>query len=143
MRAEGVEGPELINEGYRRLEMSGGYFRNAYNESDVMWSLGLSWEMVRAMLDADHRLPIAKAKELLALLEAHTPDKQAYVHMLDHHSHPTARMLADLVEQATDVRREVSFEYDALFDHVVRKYRTLLALLRKSIALNEPLRCSL
>jgi hypothetical protein len=32
-------------------------FRNSYNDSDVMWAMGLSWRgIVLPMLDADGRL---------------------------------------------------------------------------------------
>ena len=57
------------SETYEAFRSSGGYFRNAYNSSDIMWAMGLSWRHVQTMLDAEHRLPIERARDLLALIE--------------------------------------------------------------------------
>ena len=47
-----------------------GYFRNSYNDGDVMWALGLSWwGTVSPMLEDDFWLPVRAARELLAMIE--------------------------------------------------------------------------
>jgi hypothetical protein len=48
-----------------------GYFRDSYNSSSLFWMLGLSWwKLGEELLDDERNLPIAKAKEHLALMEA-------------------------------------------------------------------------
>lgn len=57
---------ELMYETYRS---SGGYFRNGYNDGDVMWAMGLSWvDTVHPMLDVERCLPIERARELIAMI---------------------------------------------------------------------------
>lgn len=47
------------------------YFRDSYNRSAVMWTLGLSWwEDVASKLDADGVLPPEAAMGLVARIEA-------------------------------------------------------------------------
>lgn len=49
--------------------LSQGYFRDPYNNSDLLWQFGLSWWTdVIPMLDEDSRLSVAGAKKLLAML---------------------------------------------------------------------------
>jgi hypothetical protein len=69
----GVEG--LIahtTKGFDAMRASGGYFRNGYNSGDVMWAMGLTWHgTFSPMLDQAH-LPIERARELIAMIEAST-----------------------------------------------------------------------
>ena len=131
---------------YDEMRASGGYFRNGYNSGDVMWAMGLSWpRTVGGMLDSEGYLPVERARELLAMIEARPLTKERLAqHYLDHitHSveqHPITgwffRSLRELTPPPPD------------FDHLVaflRQRRTeLIALLKRSIALNEPLLCSL
>jgi DNA-directed RNA polymerase specialized sigma24 family protein len=47
-----------------------GYFRDPYNNNDLLWKFGLSWwEDVIPMLDAGGDLSPAQAKELLGMLQ--------------------------------------------------------------------------
>jgi hypothetical protein len=56
-----------LNKAFEQMAASGGYFRNGYNNSDIMWAMGLSWsDTVGAMLDGQDFLPIEKARELVA-----------------------------------------------------------------------------
>ena len=49
---------------------SRGYFRDPYNDWDVLWQFGLSWwDDVIPMLDEDARLSVANARRLLAMLD--------------------------------------------------------------------------
>jgi hypothetical protein len=49
--------------------LSQGYFRDPYNNSDLLWQFGLSWWTdVIPMLDEDGRLSVAGATKLLAML---------------------------------------------------------------------------
>ena len=49
---------------------SRGYFRDPYNDWDVLWQFGLSWwNDVIPMLDHEDRLSVAKARRLLAMLD--------------------------------------------------------------------------
>jgi hypothetical protein len=130
---------------------SGGYFRNGYNGGDVMWAMGLSWHStVQPMLDAEERLPIAKARELLAMVEARPLTQEILAqHYLANmtngvESHPLTGQIFE------SIRAEAAGEQPAPllppdFEHLaqfLRKSREqLLAILRKSIELNEPLLC--
>jgi hypothetical protein len=87
---------------YEELAATGGYFRNGYNAGDLMFAMGRSWEEVYNMLDARRRLPIEKARELLALLEA-TPLTVHYVanYIFRHWSsgkdtHPISRGITEM-----------------------------------------------
>ena len=118
-----------INAMFDRMRASGGYFRNGYNSGDVMWAMGLSWEGdVGPMLDEGHCLPIGRARELVALIEARplTHERLGKVYLEE---------LTDGIEPHPD------FEAWARFARERRAQ--LLALLQKSIELGEPLRCSL
>src|SRR5262249_12584895 len=55
---------------FDKASSSGGYFRNGYNAGDVMWAMGLSWDYVHEMFDAERRLPIDRARELISIIEA-------------------------------------------------------------------------
>jgi chaperonin cofactor prefoldin len=46
-----------------------GYFRDPYNDWDLLWKFGLSWwEDVIPMLDKENRLSASQAEELLVML---------------------------------------------------------------------------
>lgn len=101
-----IRAMEQIYEAYRS---SGGYFRNGYNAGDVMWAMGLSWDgTVGPMLDADKWLPVARARELVALIEARplTCERVArhvFEHMTDGvEPHPVTGPLVEMIEATTD-----------------------------------------
>jgi hypothetical protein len=92
-----------VNRLYDDFRASGGYFRNAYNCSDCMWVMGLSWfETVRPMLDKNGCLPVERARELLDLVEER-PLTREYLtkHYRDHllggaDKHPVQQALAPI-----------------------------------------------
>jgi hypothetical protein len=114
---------------------SGGYFRNAYNSSDVMAAIGLSWEIVFSMLDAEQRLPVERARELLAMIEARPLIRKEYArHLKSYGNGP----LDEAIGKPSPLP-----DLDEAFAFVSERREQLLAILRKSIDLNEPLTCSL
>jgi hypothetical protein len=136
---------------YALSETSGGYFRNAYNENDVMAAMGMSWwGTVLPMLDDDCRLPIDKAKELIAMIEAKPLTKDTlgrhYLEMSSGmYSHRGIdKLKAELKREGHEVHER---EFDVRFDDYLRVVNTkrdrLLAILRRSVELDEPLLCSL
>ncbi len=57
-----------VGECHDRLYESG-YFRDPYNDWDLLWQFGLSWcDDVIPMLDADFTLSVVETENLLALL---------------------------------------------------------------------------
>jgi hypothetical protein len=128
---------------------SGGYFRNAYNQSDIMKAMGLSWPgTVIPMLD-DDKLPIDKARELLALIEARPITNETYLkHYVQiragMHGGPLMAWLQERVPElaATQPPQDCA-PLDEFLVHAVTRRERLIGLLRKSIELNEPLLCSL
>jgi hypothetical protein len=136
-----------INNMYAFMVSSGGYFRGAYNQSDVMPAMGLSWNDVYQMLDDDGRyLPVGKARDLLAMIEARPITKEAYTkHYLQiragMHNGPVGEVLEVLGNGNAAV--DTYAPLDEWFDNAVSHRDTLIGLLRKSIELNEPLLCSM
>ena len=54
---------------YEKLHEQG-YFRDPYNDWDLLWKFGLSWwQDVIPMLDKQYRLSVAQAQSLLAMLQ--------------------------------------------------------------------------
>lgn len=57
-----------VEEYYEQM-YSAGYFRDAYNPSNVLWQFGLSWwEDVIPLLDKQSNLTVGQAETLLAML---------------------------------------------------------------------------
>jgi hypothetical protein len=145
---------ERVYDAYRS---SGGYFRNGYNSGDVMWAMGLSWtETVGAMLDANkERLPVDRARELVAMIEARPLTRERVArHFFEHMTdgvkpHPVTGPLVQLMQDEADKAMGISPQpmlppdFDHLFAFLSKRREDLLAILRKSIALDEPLLCSL
>jgi hypothetical protein len=131
------------------MAASGGYFRNGYNAGDVMWAMGLSWpDTVMPMLDADDRLPIERARELLAMIEARPLTREVIGrHYLENmtngrEQHPTTGPIAWIVDGA-EAANKLPPDFDRICQFLQQKREDLLAILRKSIEMNEPLVCSL
>jgi hypothetical protein len=141
-----------LTELYRQDELSGGYFRNGYNWGDIMWAIGLSWSAdVGSRLDAEGRLSIDHARELVAMIEArplirerigrHVPEN-----MTDGvQQHPIAGPIFSRLAAATghELAPLLPPEFESLSQFLVDRRERLLAILRKSIALSEPLEISL
>ena len=101
---------------YYEKMMSAGYFRDPYNDWDVLWKFGLSWwEDVIPMLDAEACLVPVEATRLITMLDEHDEDFRSALAELSH-------------DDARYFRRQA---------------RELRAFLRAAVALNEPVRCSL
>jgi hypothetical protein len=138
---------ESMNCAYDDMRASGGYFRNGYNCGDIMWAMGLSWSDVRLMLDSKFFLPIARASELLDMVEAHplTREKvEAHVseHIMtnDTKGRDMQQMLQDMIGKT---QKKEPPDLDYLFAFLNTRRDQLLEILRKSIELNEPLECSI
>jgi len=140
---------------FDEMRASGGYFRNGYNAGDIMWALGLSWQdTVSPMLDQGY-LPIARARELIAMIEARPLTRERVAaHIFEHMTngfceHPVNGYLQRMMaEVAAEVRGELPQklsppELDHLFGFLDKRREELLTILRRSIELNERLHCSL
>jgi hypothetical protein len=142
------------------LHSSGGYFRNSYNAGDIMWAMGLSWpETVLPLLDDESDLPIPRARELIELIEARPLTRERVaLHMFENmtsgvNEHPTTGLIERVMEKVmADEHGEDSSppppkspppDFDQLFGFLNQRRNELLAILRKSIELNERLHCSL
>jgi hypothetical protein len=137
---------------YRQDELSGGYFRNAYSSGDIMWTMGLSWsDDVGSRLDAEDRLSIDHARELVAMIEARPLTRQRIArHFLENmtdgvQKHPIAGPIVSRFAEATghELAPLLPPEFESLSQFLVDRRERLLAILRKSIALSEPLEISL
>jgi hypothetical protein len=139
---------------FRALAASGGYFRNGYNCGDIMWAMGLSWSAVGDMLDEQHYLPIDRAKELIAMVEGRPFTEEMVArhylqNLMEESGHPVSGPAIKALQRAEPDTQSIDGveipeppDFMVVFDFVTGKREELLALLRKSIALNEPLRCS-
>jgi hypothetical protein len=66
---EHEEAQQRVSYCYEQM-CSRGYFRDPYNDWDVLWQFGLSWWTdVIPMLDKENRLSVASARRLLAMLD--------------------------------------------------------------------------
>jgi hypothetical protein len=88
------------------------------------------------MCDAEHRLPVERARELIGMLEARPLTRARYASHLSwgHGNGPMQKMLDKMVGEPTPLP-----DIDEAFAFVSKKRTQLLAILRKSIELNEPL----
>jgi hypothetical protein len=144
---------DFMNAHFDALRSSGGYFRNGYNHGDVMYAMGLSWhDTVSPMLNKRGRLPVARARKLLAMIEARPISREHVVVLMTagDDPHPGVTQLLRMVDEVakeTGVAVETSVEKPLDIDHVHGFLNTrrdqLLVILRKSIELNEPLYCEL
>jgi hypothetical protein len=136
-----------VNSAYDEFRSSGAYFRCAYNEFDIMWAMGASWgDVVGSKLDEDRTLPVERARELVEIIEARPLTKAVLArHYLKNvttngSEHPITGWLTMMcAEVGFDEPPPPDFE---VFARAMWTRRDeLLTLLRKSIALNEPLLC--
>jgi hypothetical protein len=125
---------------YDAHRSSGGYFRNAYNGGDVMAAMGLSWDAVGEMLDSEQRLPIERARELLAMILARPIERERFGrHLKSYGNGPAGQMMDHVLGRPPP--SEWTFDLDEMFAFVSKRREELLAILHKSITLNEPLQC--
>jgi hypothetical protein len=147
------------------LNSIGKYFRNSYNDEDVMRAMGLSWwgTVLPMLYDVEQRtwLPVQRARELLALIEARPlTDEGLALHYSAHitsglNEHPITgpieSILAASLPELNDGNAGPSLPPDFFvppdFESWARSLREcredLIAILRKSIELNKELDCSL
>ena len=112
---ERAEAQEAVERCFDQM-LSQGYFRDPYNNSDLLWQFGLSWWTdVIPMLDADGRLSVAKAVQLRDLLTRREDEFE--------------ERLAAMADQ-----REQCFR---------NRYVELRQFLNQAIALGEAIDCSL
>jgi hypothetical protein len=106
-----------------------GYYRDAYNATSVLAQCGLSWwKDVGALTDEDGLLHPLKAAELIAMIEANP------LHL------PTREELVARHARVDDIGPNSLKGWHEYFE---KERGELLAFLRRAIALNEPIRCSL
>ncbi|TAK28845.1 MAG: hypothetical protein EPO21_22070 [Chloroflexota bacterium] len=102
---------KYFNKMYKR-----GYFRDAYNDSNLLWQFELSWwSSVVPLLDEDGNLSLDNVQWLLQELEKREP-------------------IFELNLKKQDARWRKYFR---------KKYQALRVLLRQAIDCNQPIRCSL
>ena len=141
---------------YDEMRASGGYFRNGYNSGDVMWAMGLTWHgTVSPMLDKGH-LPIGRARELIEIIEARPLTRERVAgHIFEHMDdgaepdHPFVGRGLQWASDAAAAAAGKPFEplgppdLDELLQFLNTRRDELLAILRKSVELYEPLYCDL
>ena len=99
---------------YFDLMYAKGYFRDSYNDSNLLCRFELSWwEDVVPRLNAQHALDVTQTTWLLRTLKEHEPVFKA--------------------STAKDPQR----------DYFVQTYRELRAFLRLALQRNEPIECSM
>jgi hypothetical protein len=124
-----------VDKYYDAMYNGAGYYRDPYNPSAFLWLIGLSWwRDIGPMLDDHGYLPIAKAQEFLAKVEAEPITLE--------------RVIAHLDEINAEAKKRgfgqgLEGDPKGWFKRWAKDSEDLQALLRKSIELNEPLRCSL
>ena len=109
---------------YFDLMNSEGYFRDSYNNSSLLWTLGLSWwQDVTPMLNKKGEMSITKTKQFLKMIEDRPVTMEIVV-----------KQLAELesLDSAED-----------WFAYWKEKRENLIELLKKSIELKEPMYFSL
>jgi hypothetical protein len=133
----------------RCLKESGGYFRDAYNAWDLLWALGLSWtnDVLPMLVTGDRLLPIAAARFLISTIEERPLSRERVErHYLENVCDGIVRhpVTAALVVAHTGAPGTFSPpDFASYHSDLLQKRERLLALLRKSVELNEPLVCSL
>jgi len=121
-----------VNQSYGRMYAAAGYYRDSYNVSSVLWTLGLSWwDDVGKMLDHDGNLHPDNAKMFVEMIQKATP-------MFDD---PKA-LLAHLKEHRAKLDKgENSIE--GWTKYFRRERGRLVHFFRKAIRMNEPVYCSI
>jgi hypothetical protein len=106
-----------------------GYFRDSYNNSSLLWVLGLSWwQDVGNMLDEEGHLPLEAARRLRADVAQRA---EIMERKIAQHEEPFGD------EQAPGETREDVIAYFR------DKLRRFIAFLDKSLELEEPIYCSI
>jgi hypothetical protein len=146
--SEAGDGPDAINKFYQAARATGAYFHNSYNVYDVMFAMGLSWWKTAIPMLEDNGLPIHRARELVDMIEARPLNKQTFSrHYFEVATGTTNPIIAPLIHNLpaeTDKPSQPPVpSFEELLSVLQRRRDELLAILRKSIELNEPVVCSL
>jgi hypothetical protein len=131
----GVDDPVgNINRCYEAMMESGGYFRDADNRGSLIRALGMDWlRDVVPMLTEDHHLRIPAARFLLAEIESrHVTPEYADRVVTGHVVGPLEHILGTCED-----RWDIAPEH--LMQHWDKRRKILIALLKRSIDLAEPL----
>jgi hypothetical protein len=144
-----LEHAEALHHRFDAMNAAGGFFRNGYDAGDVMFAIGMSWQDVGRMLDDESCLPIPRARELLAIIKSRPLTRQGVGrHVLENmmdgcDGHPITTRSKDIIEEDRPVAVRVAgpLNIDELHHFLSRKHGELIAILEKSIAIDEPLFC--
>jgi hypothetical protein len=70
-RSEAAEETQSDVEKYYNLMYSEGYFRDSYNDSSLLWTLGLSWwvDVSNKYIDDEGYISVESARKLISLIE--------------------------------------------------------------------------
>jgi hypothetical protein len=130
----------IIDAAYAGYAETGGYFRDPYNRFGLLPILDID---IYPLVSEDGTLPIEAARFLLAEVESRelTP-ASIEAAILGSPTHPMVAMSEHLLGiRPPDPDRD-NIDWLATYAWLIKKRETLIALLRRSIELNEPLHCS-
>lgn len=128
---------EKVTDAYEAL-FSTGYFRDSYNDSNFLWTRDLSWWAdVGEMLDGEGYLPIDKTKELRERILAAPALTTEFVR-----EHVEARRKRNADNGWGEFKPASDEDVEAWREFWVEQQEKLIALIDQSIALDEPLLCS-
>ena len=127
------EGAERLNAYYEQLAETGGYFRDPYNESSMLHAIGMDWSRdVTPLLNEKAELSIEGARHLLVEIEARPISLGMVEDVLRREGFSTHK-----------IPGRAGLDAEGFAKHLNKRRDRLMALLRRSIELNEPLECSL
>lgn len=89
-----------------------GYFRDSYNDWDVLWKFGLSWwNDITPLLDKEGLLPVPMIREVLKMLDQRQPDFDATMAGLPakdrEYFENKALVLRSFLEQAVNLQEPI------------------------------------
>jgi hypothetical protein len=128
---------QRVSDAYEAMYAEG-YFRDSYNATSLFWLLGLSWwQDVPMLKKRPGYLGVKAAKELLQKLENGLQvNDERFAAWCDKHG-PKAKHDWDRIDFSKPDNDKAGWR--KMFEE---KHADLCKLLRKSIELKEPLRCS-
>jgi hypothetical protein len=127
-KKEKDEAQALVNKYYNAMYEEG-YFRDSYNDSSLLWQLGLSWWTdVGELVNKKGYMPVTKMKKFKTMLE----DRDVAID-LGKEEKGTQWGFADCTEA----------QLKEWYDHFQEKKIELIKMVSVAIELKEPLRCSI
>src|SRR5262249_36527009 len=109
---------------YDDLRATGAYFRCAYNESDPLWAVGLSWRGDVWPLIKEGRLSLEAMRGLVDLIEDRPLTRERFArHYLENmadgaHRHPVTQWLQETNRASFEMFEQLPFDFEATF-HLV------------------------